>query len=169
MDDKTGIEREAKKLYVDTEYSSRSHFEARRLWNSTYYALGCGSAVLTAVGAAIMVAHAPLGTAVTVSGAIFIGLSTFLDPRTLAQAHSVAGARLNALNGRIRYFGLEKIKRLAIEAAETELEALRAEKERLNSESPGIPRSAYMRARKGIQAGESSYKEDFDRLNAEWR
>jgi len=102
-------------------------------------------------------AAAVLAFAVAALSAIF----TFLNPKDRAMSHLAAGNAYKALNNDVRIFhridcasglGADKLRGLLAE--------LNARRNDLNSKSHQIPRPAFEKARKGIEAGEARYAVD---------
>lgn len=97
---------------------------------------------------------------VAASSAVF----TFLNPDTRATRHLRAGNAYKELqnNARIFYEIQCQQGRRPVELAAA-LNDLNKVRNRLNSESPQIPRLAFTTARKGIEEGESTYQVDKNR------
>ena len=94
-------------------------------------------------------------------GAAVTAALTFLKPSDRASGHHAAGTRYNTLKNRVRFFREVDLpqerdpKRLT-----RALRALAKERDELNQLSPEIPRPAFVRARRGITMGESTYAVD---------
>lgn len=156
------IAAEASRIEEDALYSGRGHFDAAAAWSRAHYRLGIPTSVLAAIagGSAIadnLTAAAIVGLIVTALSA----LSTFLNPSDRAHRHHTAGALFNEVRNQARV--LRKIDLKTTSHEEPLIERLRAlgtERDKLNKTSPQIPRWAFKRARKSIEAGEASYAVD---------
>lgn len=156
------IRRECERLEEDSLYSARGHFEASRSWGRLHLIVGVPTAVLAALASISAFNSAPeLAGALSILVAALSAVSTFLNPAEKSQGYHVAGAAFNGVRTRARL--LREVKALSTltddELAQL-LEQLVEEKDQLNLKSPPIPRQAFERARKGIEAGEASYTAD---------
>lgn len=86
---------------------------------------------------------------------------TFLNPRDHATKHLAAGNAYKALHNDARIFRLVDCSQgRSPEELTITLKGLNSRRNALNSDSPAIPRAAFERARKGIEAGEAAYLAD---------
>ncbi len=154
--------REAARIEEDALHSAKGHFEAARRWGAVHHAFGVPVALLAAVaGASAFKDWTEAAVALSAVVAGLTAVSTFLDPSSKAATHHQAGARFNSLRSRARFF--QQIDLDAQAAGESNIEKLRELanlRDSLNESSPQIPRWAFVRARKGIAAGEASYVVD---------
>jgi hypothetical protein len=99
--------------------------------------------------------------ALSILVAALSAVSTFLNPSEKTQTHHQAGTSFNSVRSRARI--LRQVTSLTTRS-DDELASLLAEltveKDELNKSSPLIPRPAFERARKGIEAGEAAYGTD---------
>ena len=156
------IAAEASRIEEDALYSGRGHFEAAAAWSRAHYRLGIPTSVLAAVagGSAIadnLTAAAIVGLVVTALSA----LSTFLNPSDRAHQHHAAGALFNEVRNQARVLRNVDLKTRSLDDTVIErLRTLGTERDKLNKASPQIPRWAFRRARKSIEAGEAAYALD---------
>ena len=72
----------------------------------------------------------------------------------------MVGNRYNALKNQSRVAAQVDGARMGVDELRQKVDELGAERDQLNADSPGIPRRAFERARKGIEQGEAQYKVD---------
>ncbi len=153
---------ESHRVEEDCLYSGRGHFEAAAFWGRAHYRIGVPAAVLAAVAGGSAVANnvtlaAGVGLLVTALSA----LAVFLNPSDRSHQHHAAGTRFNEVRNKTRVFREIDLRSGADPAPLVqELRALGAARDELNKASPQIPRWAFERARKSIQAGETLYSVD---------
>ena len=165
-----GLVREADRLEEDTLWSSKGHYAASERWRNVHLWVGVPTAALTAIAGLVIVAGpaetfgVPLDAAfgaVAIAGAASTAIMTFLGPEKRSTEHHAAGDRYNAIKGRARRF-----REIDVHGSFTDkdlsdrLEAMIRERDELNGSSPLIPKSAHKKARKGIGAGEATYRAD---------
>lgn len=153
---------ECRRLEEDALYSSKGHFEASRTWGRVHLGLGIPTSVLAAVASVSAFNDLPLlAGALAVLVAALSAVSTFLNPAEKGHAHHLAGTRFTGLRSQARL--LREVRALTAATADelaSHLNDLVAAKDDLNEKSPIIPRPAFERARKGIEAGEAAYAVD---------
>lgn len=159
---KEEIIREAKRIEEALLYSSKGHFAAAHLWASFHLWLGIPIVILSAAAGASAFAafdhsHVVAGV-ISIVVAVLSAIITFLNPNERRAGHLTAGNHYDALMNKARIFWSIDCWRDESEQVLTEkLKYFSEQKDRLNESCPQIPDSAYLRARKGIQAGEASY------------
>lgn len=161
---------EAKRLEESTLYSCKGHHQAAQSWNKWHLSLGLPTVVISAlVGVATFTKYAdeyPLVGAVAAIFAIVVpilsGITTFLNPNEKEAAHLAAAHGFDRLNNATRMFWTIDCwaEDSTDEGLTSQIKLLVAEKDELNKSNPQIPRSAYIRAKKGIEDGEASFKVD---------
>jgi len=159
---KEAIALECRRVEEDALYSAKGSFEAARTWARVHLTLGIPTALVAAVAGVSAFNNLPdLAGVLAVLAAALSAVSTFLDPGEKALAYHSAGTRYSSLGARARFL------REVTSQTETtpsdqasELKEILTAKDKLNQESPIIPRPAFERARKGIEAGEASYAAD---------
>lgn len=86
---------------------------------------------------------------------------TFLGPEKRSTEHHAAGDRYNAIKGRARRFREIDARGPATDQELSDrLDAMVRDREEINESSPLIPKGAYEKAKKGIEAGEAAYQVD---------
>jgi len=154
---------EASRIEEDSTYSSKSHFEAARMWGAMHLWLGIPIALLAGLSGVSALSDMPVSAAViafVVAG--LTAVMTFLNPEKRAASHQAAGNQYLALRNRSRIFKNIKLPQAAddLASATRELEAISKQREELNSASPPVPRRAFLAARMGIEGGESKHEVD---------
>ncbi len=170
---KDNLVREAARLEEDTLYTSKGHYAASEQWRNVHLSVGIPTAALTAIAGLVIVVGPtealgiPLDAVfglVAVSGAASTAIMTFLGPEKRSTEHHAAGDRYNALKGRARRFReIDIHKTITDDDLSEQLAAMIRERDELNASSPLIPASAFKKARKGIDEGESEYRIDAKR------
>lgn len=154
---------EAKRIEEDALYSSRGHFEAARQWSGVHLWIGVPTTVLAAVASVSAFNDHRLLAGITAGlVAAFSAVSTFLNPSERVHSHHTAGTQYSALRNQARTFHEIAIRTMESDEAAERVRELGAQRDDLNSNSPAIPRRAFERARKNIEAGEAAY--DVDRM-----
>lgn len=160
---------EAKRLEETTLYSSKGHHCAAARWGNGHLWLGLPTAILsTLVGAASFAQFAKqspevafVAGCISITVAVLSGVTTFLNPNKREASHLAAAHGFDRINNDTRLFWSVEC---WLEESETVLNAKLKElidrKNDLNAKSPQIPNWAYVRAKKGIAAGESEFKVD---------
>lgn len=161
---------EAKRLEESTLFSCKGHHQAAQSWKNRHLWLGLPTVIISAlVGVAAFTKYADEYPYVGVVGVVFAfvvpvlsGITTFFNPNEKEAAHLAAAHGFDRLNNAARMFW--SIDCWAADATDegltSQLKLLVAEKDELNKSSPQIPRSAYIKAKKGIEDGEASFKVD---------
>lgn len=158
----SALRREAERLEEDATYSSKGHFNAEDTWVRRNYWLGVPATVLGAVAGATLIKSQPeWATAFTLLASLLTGLMTFLKPNERAAMHRAAAGQFLALRNDARFFReIELLQSDLLDELPERLKELSAARNELNQKSPGIPRRAFVAARKGIEEGEATHKVD---------
>lgn len=154
---------EAKRLEEDTTYSSKGHYNAASRWECCNLYLGVPATILAAVAAGSTLVEALPGLTIfcTLIVSILTGLMTFLSPNERATLHRSAAGRLLALRKEVLFFrNIELLQGRRLSELSEKLRALIVRENELNQNSPTIPKWAFLKARKGIEQGEATYKVD---------
>ena len=164
--------REARRIEEDGLHSSKGHYAAAERWRNVHLRTGVPTAALTAIAGLVIVGGpedfigVPLDLVfglVAIAGAISTAVMTFLGPEKRSTEHHAAGDRYNALKGRARRFReIDALGSFTDSELSERLDALVEERDGLNQSSPLVPKSAYEKAKKGIEAGEATYEVDGD-------
>ncbi len=162
--------REARRIEEDALHSSKGHYAASERWRNVHLWVGVPTAALTAIAGLVIVGGpeevrgVPLDAVfglVAIAGAVSTAVMTFLGPEKRSTEHRIAGDRYNALKGRARRFReIDALRPHADDELSERLDALVAERDGLNQSSTLIPKSAYEKAKKGIEAGEATHEVD---------
>lgn len=155
---------ESKRLEEDSVNSAKSHFNAEAHWKKWHYVIGI-PAILSAVimSSLILKTYSPKWVIADIGmiGAILTSLLTFLNPKEKANEHHNAGSEYLYLRTLVRQFReLETSKDFDYKKALEKLKGFADKQKELNKLSIGIPYSAFKKAKKGIENGESDYKVD---------
>ena len=162
---KEEVIREAKRIEESLLYSSKGHFAASHFWSKFHLWVGVPMVILSGVaGASALSKFDSGGTIAGLLSIVVVTLSsvmTFLNPNEKANAHLSAGNQYDALMNKVRMFwSIECWRNESDDVLAEKLAHLSDQKDKLNQDSPQIPRRAYNKARKGIQGGEAEYRVD---------
>lgn len=154
--------REAERIEEDSMYSSKSHFNAEKIWERRHYCLGIPSTVLSAItGAALIKSNPGLASICALAASLLTGLMTFLKPNERASMHRSAAGQFLSLRNEVRSFReIELLRNNRLDDLTEILKTLSTKRNELNQKSPSIPRRAFVAARKGIEEGEATHKVD---------
>lgn len=155
------FEDEVQRLLQDLVHSEQSHFEAASAWGRVHLTMG----IAVAGGAALAAAFAryelnSVSVAVGVGASLLAAVLTATSAAERGERHRSAGNRYLRLRGQARRFQQLDWPQMHGDQARARLEELCAAKADLNSESPGIPRWAYLLGKKRIDAGEVIHSVD---------
>lgn len=156
------ISDEASRIAEDSEHSSKGHFEAARLWENVHLWIGIPTTILAAAaGASALTSYKFLAAGLSLLVAISAGVTTFLKPDGRASRHLQAGNSYKSLQNNARIFKeIECASGAAPKQLTANLMQLSARRNKLNEESPQIPRYAFRAAKAGIDRGEAKYRID---------
>lgn len=161
MSNSDKITTEAKRIEEDSLYSAKGHFIAGGCWAKVNFWLGVISAILSAVaGASALDNHNIIAGTLAILVAVLSATITFINPNERATAHHRAGNRYNALRNDARIFSEIEVAVADHKKSIEDLKKLNDRRNKLNSESPQIPKWAFKKARKGIEEGEAQYAVD---------
>lgn len=157
---------EAQRIEEDCLFSGKAHFEAAKRWNHVHLWLGVPATVLAALSGISVLKQQPewaVGLAITTS--TLTALLTFLNPQQRANTHHQSGTRFFAIRDEIRIFRqIEWLEGLTAVDSVARLKHIAKTRSELNQSSPPIPRHAYESAKKGIEAGEHTYRVDANQV-----
>jgi len=162
---KEEVIKEAKRIEESLLNSSKGHFAAAHFWRNFHLWIGVPMVLLSAIAGASALSQ--LDPTHLVAGLFSIivlalsGVATFLNPNEKVSAHLTAGNSYDSLMSGVRMFW-------AIDCWGTESDQVLTErlkhfserKDNLNQTSLQIPRWAYRKAKRGIEAGEGAYNVD---------
>jgi hypothetical protein len=160
---------EAKRIEEDALYCHAGHNQAARGLNRWHYLLGIPTALLAAASSLSSFSSAGgfgqwtaiLAGILSFFVAALTGLSTFLDPKGNAAAHSRAATSYSSLRNQARYlYSVDCKKGKPVDELDSALKSLRKQNEELDLDTPIISDAAMNIARAKIKAGEYTYSID---------
>lgn len=162
---KQEVIKEAQRIEESLLHSSKGHYAAASRWAGFNMIVGLSMAIISAVaGAAALQAWDTTGLVAGICSFFVVVLSslmTFLNPNDRASAHRNAGHSYDALMNKVRiFYTIECWRTEAEDILADKLVQLSTSKDELNAKCPQIPRWAYKKAKKGIDAGEGAYAVD---------
>jgi hypothetical protein len=101
-----------------------------------------------------------LAGALSLVVAALSAINTFLNPNEKESAHLTAAHAYDKLNNEARLFWSIESWQSNEEVLTSRLKEMIDRKDKLNSDSPQIPRWAYLEAKKGIAEGEADFRVD---------
>ncbi|HRN51115.1 MAG TPA: SLATT domain-containing protein [Anaerolineales bacterium] len=170
---KSILKKESKRIEEDSLYSAKSHFYAGQIWANVNMWMGGTSALLAAIAGAS--AFSKFDNNEVVAGVLSLivagvsAVSAFLDPNGRAAQHQRAGNKYTALRNDSRIFRDVDVSVLGAKVLAKKINELNDRRNRLNSESPQIPKWAFGKARLGIEQGEADYAVDTKRRSRKKR
>jgi hypothetical protein len=162
---KEEIIREAKRIEEALLYSSKGHFAASHFWSNFHLWIGVPMVLLSAIAGASALArfdgtHIIAGT-ISIVVAALSGVMTFLNPHERNASHLSSGNHYDALMNKVRMFwSIECWRDESEDILTKKLKDLAEQKDRLNQSSLQVPRWAYGKAKRGIDAGEGAFVAD---------
>lgn len=157
------ISKETDRIAEDCFHSGKSHLNSADTWNRVHYCLGIPAAVLATIAAADFFEGTIESSIFAMIAAALVAVSTFLNPSKKASKHEVAGNQYLALAKSV-----ERFKEIDVDGAtdenwiRTRLEEFAERRDALNENSSNPLRSAFTKAKAGIDAGETNYRVDRD-------
>lgn len=153
--------KEACRVEEDAIHSAKGHYNVADRWRYVHLWIGIPNAILAAIAgvSAFQEATVTAGCLAAVVAAV-TAVNTFLNPGDRSSTHRRCAGEYLALRNRSRIF-VNIVSRSAAcdEDINQRFEELTAKRDDLNATSPQIPEWAFKRAKKGIDAGEATYKE----------
>jgi hypothetical protein len=148
---------ELRKLYVDIEYTEKSHFAAAEHLRALHYLLGGLAAIASAAAsAAIVKSSGNLGAVLALISALAAALLTFVKPQGLAEQHVACARELGDLKRRVGQCR-QLDGNLASGHTDAELRddvaKFTAEKHAMHQGAPTTGPVAFWRARRKMNAG----------------
>lgn len=161
---KDEIIKEAKRIEECCLYSSKGHLTAANGY--TYFNLIIGVPLVVFAALTSASAFSQFDKTKTTSAILSLivaalsALMTFVNPKEISNSHFLAGNNYDALLNKVRIFWTIDCWKEVDDVLVGRLKAFSEEKNRLNQNSPQIPFWGYLLAKRGILAGEASYKVD---------
>lgn len=161
---KEAIIKEAKRIEENCLYTAKGHFVAAQFWTKFHLRIGIPTVILATIAGTSALAQFDNHYIITGISSIVVvvltAITTFLNPKESANIHLTSGNNYDSLLSRARIFWTVDCRRENLEEILTaKLKDLSEERDRLNRESPQVPRWAYKQAKKGIEE-EANYKVD---------
>lgn len=173
------LRNEASRVIEDCLHTGRNHQEAGLRWAGINTWLGVPAAVATTVLAggagvsAILDQRSGVTAVLALAAAALSAARGFLRPGEVSEAHSLKGNRFISLRNDARMFQqLDLLSGQASEELVARIKELRQRYADLNEAPPlVIQRQDYLKAKRGIEAGESEYAVDATATKAgnRWR
>ena len=165
MDIKTKekIIEEAKRIEEDSLHSEKGHFEAATHWDRIHFWIGIFNAGLAALaGASILSEKYPvIGGILALMASMLTAINTFSNPNKRSVTHLNSGNYYNSLRNNVRvFYGINLNLLKDDKQIMSQIKELNDERNKLNQNSPIIPRWAYERGKRGIERGEADHKVD---------
>jgi hypothetical protein len=162
---KQEIIKEAKRIEESLLYSSKGHYAAAHFWSNFHLSVGIPMVLITGLASAsAFKTFDTTGVITAVFSIVAVALTsliTFLNPNEKASAHRTAGHNYDSLMSTVRIFWSVECARIDDETILADkLNQHSDQKSKLNQTCPQIPKFAYKRAKKGIEAGEGDFKAD---------
>lgn len=159
--------KEAKRIEEDSLFSSKSQFEAGKIWTSLHYWIGIPSSILAAIAGVsafidLFANGIIIAVVISMLVATLAALHTFLNPNEKAVTYRYFGNKFNSLRNNSRIFYNIECKKVD-EPGENlvlRLKQLSDTRSDLNEKCPQVSFRAFARARKGIEEGEADYETD---------
>jgi len=162
---KEAIIKEAKRIEENCLYTSKGHFASSRFWSNFHLWIGVPTVLLAGIAGTLSFAsftnHNLISGIISIIIVVLTSLTTFLNPKERADIHLSSGNNYDSLLSKIRIFWTIECRREESDDILTsKLKDFSYERDRLNRDCPQVPKLAYLKAKKGIEAGEASYVVD---------
>lgn len=155
MENKEQLIDEAKRIEEDAIYSAKGHFYASGCWSKVHLWLGSAAAIVSAIAGTLALSnYGIIGGILAMIVAVLTAISTFIAPQEKSSSHLKSGNKYNALRNDSRIFHNIDVNSTNTEKAHNDLKKLNARRNKLNTESPQIPRWAFKKGRDGIENGD---------------
>lgn len=156
------LRKEAERQIEDSLHSEKSHFEAGARYAWLHLSVGVLATITTAVAATLAAYdHKEVAAILGAVGAAGTAILTFVKASERGERHRTSGVGYLKLRGKLRrYVNLDLNAGVAVSKLRRTLEHMCEAKDKLNASAPEIPRWAFKRGRKGIEAGEAQHAVD---------
>lgn len=162
---KAAIIDEAKRIEENCQHTAKGHFEAAQFWSNFHLWVGIPAVVLAGIAGAAAFAKFDQNNIIagilSLIVVVLTSITTFLNPKDRSSSHLSAGNNYDSLLTKVRIFwtidcrGEDSDSVLAIK-----IKDFSDQRDKLNRECLQVPRWAYIKAKKGIEAGEATYRVD---------
>lgn len=159
---RTLIEDELSRIEEDCNHSGKAQFNAGTRWNSYHYWIGIPAVIASALAGTAFFKEMPeVGGVLAVMTAVLTTLQTFLKPSERASAHKAAGDQYLALRNDARVFRQIRLRHVCDrQSAIDGLDEFTSRRREMNLAAPQFANRDFKKAKKGIDAGESTHKVD---------
>ncbi|OYU51946.1 MAG: hypothetical protein CFE27_08745 [Alphaproteobacteria bacterium PA1] len=156
------IEQELHRIEEDCSHSGKAHFNAGVRWSQYHYFLGIPAVVLSSIaGIAFFKDYPLIGGAISSLVTVLTALSTFLKPAERAASHKTSGDQYLGLKNDARVFRSVRLAYVCDDQAAIDgLDEFTKRRNEMNQASLVFSNIDFNKARKGIDAGESTHKVD---------
>jgi hypothetical protein len=150
---------EAKRIYENCLYTSKSHFIEANFWKYLHLWVGIPSVILAGIAGTLAFAeYRHLAGVLSIVIVVLTSIMTFLNPKDMANSHSTSGNNYDALMTKARIFwSIDCWQEDSDEILTNKLKSFSEERDRLNRECPQAFKWAYKKAKRGIEEGEAEY------------
>lgn len=153
------VTKEAKRLYENCLYTSKSHFVEARFWKNLHLWIGIPSVILAGVaGTLAFTDNKMIAGIISMIIVVLTSITTFLNLKEQANTHHTAGNNYDSLMTKLRIFwSIDCWGEDSDDVLTSRLRTYSEERDRLNRECPQPFNWCYISAKKGIEAGEAEY------------
>jgi hypothetical protein len=161
-DQQDAIRTELQRIEEDCIHSGKSHFNAHERWNRYHYLLGIPAVILSGLaGVAFFKDYPDIAGAMSSLVAVLTALSTFLKPSERAASHKSSGDQYLSLRNDARVFREIRLDHACDDQSAIDgLTEFTKRRNELNQASPQFANRDFIKARTGIDAGESTHAVD---------
>lgn len=156
---KEEIIKEAKRLYENCLYTSKSHFIEARFWQNLHLWIGIPTVILAGIAGTLAFADCrQTAGGLSIVIVVLTSITTFLNPKEQANSHLSAANNYDSLMTKARIFwSIDCWREDSGDILTDRLKAYSQERDKLNRECPQPFKWAYKKAKKNIQEGEAEY------------
>ncbi len=153
--------KEASRIEEDSIHSAKGHYNTADRWQHVHLWIGIPNAILAAVaGVSAFEGSTIVAGSLAIVVAAVAALSTFLNPGDRSSTHRrCAGEYLSLRNNSRIFVNIRSHSNDSDQKINAQFEELVVKRDDLNSTSPQIPEWAFKKAKSGIDAGQSTYRE----------
>jgi hypothetical protein len=152
---------EAARIEEDSIHSAKGHYNAADRWRHVHLWIGIPNAILAAIaGLKAFEGSNEIAGALALIVAAVAAVNTFLNPGDRSSTHRRCAGEYLSLKNNSRIFSNISIRRLSCnDEIDARFQELASKRDDLNATSPQIPEWAFNKAKRGIDAGEATYKD----------
>ena len=152
---------EARRIEEDSIHCAKGHYNAADRWQHVHLWIGIPNAILAGIAGVSAFEGATVAAgALAVVVAVVAAVNTFLNPGDRSSMHRRCAGEYLSLRNRSRIFvNITSRCSACDDEINLRFEELASKRDDLNATSPQIPEWAFKKAKRGIDAGEATYKE----------